>query len=43
MAWASQKQYAILINNEDGKCLSSKLSNMERKALRKAIQDFLKE
>lgn len=42
MAWASKKQYAILMNNENGKDLILKLPDMTQEAFSKAFGEFLK-
>lgn len=42
MAWASKQQYAILMNNENGKDLILKLLDMTQEAFSKAFGEFLK-
>lgn len=41
MAWASKKQYAILMGSEEGKKLADKLNNMEQDEFNKAFSDLI--
>lgn len=41
MAWASKKQYAILMGSEEGKKLADKLSDMEQEDFNKAFSKLI--